>query len=308
MRARIPSDQDVADSESIHQRPDRVGEHEAEKITRLDHAVESDQSTVIILPSAQPDVSAVASPADPGNRETTGAVTFDSAQGKSAGPGSTVFDDLNACPRCGAKLSEDLKMGWCQRCGYCRYLERASWNAPKGEAPLPLSVQLWILWRVFLRRCVFIGWSGPVYFKRDNLLDAPVQTPASVPAATPFPVKNPEWVPEWLSVLMCGLFICVLGSLTAGLNLRDEPHARLVWCLAQAAVGIVALATGYTLAFLQVVPPGQRRQHKWRFLSPRLWFTACHRLPETRWAIWLSVWGLGLGAGAVLIHVLFARG
>ena len=56
-------------------------------------------------------------------------------------------DEMLRCPRCNTPLSERCDLGWCQRCGYCRYMEKRkvvpasvvhaqleAWRGPRGIA------------------------------------------------------------------------------------------------------------------------------------------------------------------------------
>jgi hypothetical protein len=55
-----------------------------------------------------------------------------------AAPVEGDSDDLaDWCPRCSAELSDPVNVGWCLRCGYCRYLENAKEIAPLEMPPDP---------------------------------------------------------------------------------------------------------------------------------------------------------------------------
>lgn len=40
------------------------------------------------------------------------------------GEGGRSANEAFCCPRCNTPLSERCDLGWCQRCGYCRYMEK----------------------------------------------------------------------------------------------------------------------------------------------------------------------------------------
>lgn len=60
---------------------------------------------------------------------------------QAAPPAAEVEDDeddlANYCPRCGIELSDPVNVGWCLRCGYCRYLENAKPIDPLEIPPDP---------------------------------------------------------------------------------------------------------------------------------------------------------------------------
>lgn len=257
----------------------------AARITRLECGAESDRHTVVIPPSPP-----LAAP--------TGEDQSDS------GTAALIFDD---CPRCGAELSQGLKLGWCHRCGYCQYLEREKANEFTRPAPSWTWAQMVAVLPAALIHYFFGAETGIRYFHRKPANAIASQPEVAVPKTLALTITSEDPAPEWLSVLVCGVLICCMGSITAGLNLRDVTQARATWCLGQAALGVLALAVAHVVAFLRVVPPGRRRRHVLKFFSPLLWLAAWQRLPLTRWPVWLSVWGVALAAGTLLIQIVFAR-
>jgi hypothetical protein len=70
-----------------------------------------------------------------------------------AAPVEDDADDLaDWCPRCGSELSDPVNVGWCLRCGYCRYLENAKEIAPLEMPPDPELAEYVSLLRVLGKR------------------------------------------------------------------------------------------------------------------------------------------------------------
>jgi hypothetical protein len=93
-------------SEPSRQRPQDSDTHAAKRDTRIDL---HDEGTVI-LPPAIP-------------HEPTPAL-FEIRLPTLHGEGPRPASEALCCPRCNTPLSERCDLGWCQRCGYCRYMEK----------------------------------------------------------------------------------------------------------------------------------------------------------------------------------------
>lgn len=282
-------------------------------------------------------------------------------------PAAEPEEELLDCPRCGSELSDPVHTGWCLRCGYCRYLEKAQRIAPLKEPPRDPEIQAYLdllrsLSRSLKRVQKRLGATDPQLAKymdlvasltslcrkkgqtaadvgsyRDLLLAlgkklenepadeahllghyqdllqaladkyqrelrASRRNRDSLLAALGLPIPALELIPEWFAVLACGLVICVMGSIMAGLNLRTSPHSRAIWCTGQAVLAAVVVLGAYVSAFGFVVPSGLRRQQWGLLIHPRdLWWAVWQRLPDTAWPVWLLGWGVALLIGAAFI-------
>jgi hypothetical protein len=107
---------------SIHDTLDPVGE-EAPDTLRVD--LSQAASTVVMRPGAP----RVEQPAEAGIEPPL--------EGEEA-PASdqfSIFSDVDGyCPNCAAELSDPARLGWCLRCGYCRYLENVQPIEPMSVA------------------------------------------------------------------------------------------------------------------------------------------------------------------------------
>jgi hypothetical protein len=278
-------------------------------------------------------------------------------------------DFSNYCARCCIPLSDPGKLGWCLRCGYCRYLENAQ-PIDAYEAPPDPELQEYVaLLRVLgkqlkLAHLTERGAKDPHLAGYIQLVASltmrcrkPGQTAAGVReytdllrslgkrlqeaqgqagdfgayedllqamsakfktemdqshrqgsrffASLGIPIPALEVVPEWLAVLACGWVICGIVSFTARVNLAGTPDLRVLWCQAQAALGVVLMVMSHFVAFPSVVPYGVRRSQFGMLVHPRdLWWAVWQRLPDSGWPIWLAGWGFGLVLGALAIWVI----
>jgi hypothetical protein len=122
------------------------------------------------------------------------------------------------------------------------------------------------------------------------------------------PIPGLELVPEWLAVLVCGLFICAVGSFMAQINLRAVEQMRLFWSLGEIGLGVLVMLVAQVRAFLEIVPRGLRRKKLLMFVRYDLWWFVWQRMPDTSWSIWLLGWGAGLSVCGLLILIALAVG
>jgi hypothetical protein len=114
----------LKDKDSVHDTLPPLGEDPPDTLrVNLSEAA----STVVMRPG--PSVPRVAPPAGAGVEQEPG-------EEAPAPDQFSIFSDVDGyCPNCAAELSDPARVGWCLRCGYCRYLE----NVKPIE---PLSVQI----------------------------------------------------------------------------------------------------------------------------------------------------------------------
>jgi LPXTG-motif cell wall-anchored protein len=182
-------------------------------------------------------------------------------------PDQLTFND-RYCPQCRSRLAERMQFGWCQRCGYCSYLDKRE----------PLSQTEY------------------------NRL-----TRQSQIALHTLPGQRGSLLPQWLGVMVGGLLVGGLFSYIAGSNLRYDPAGRHWWCMMQAYLGLAMMVVAHVAAFAQLVPSGRRWHHAILFFSPLLWWAAWKRLPDTGSSVWLASWGGGLIVGAAALYAVFER-
>lgn len=103
----------------------KTGEQETVKLSPS----ELDDSTLVVRPTPQQSArNPVDQAAESGPEGKVSANHPEDSEATQAEATSTPDDEL--CPKCGSQLSEGLTLGWCQQCGYCRYME----GARQGDA------------------------------------------------------------------------------------------------------------------------------------------------------------------------------
>jgi hypothetical protein len=101
-----------------------------------------------------PPVPDVPSEAEPGSSDTSAPTSAD-------------------CPQCGSELSDPANLGWCLRCGYCRYLENAKAIEPLKPTPIDPEIQFYVdLFRALKKRFKRPAKADPEFDKLMDLLFA----------------------------------------------------------------------------------------------------------------------------------------
>jgi hypothetical protein len=194
-------------------------------------------------------------------------------------------EETTVCARCGAELQHLATLAWCLQCGYTKELD-SSHETTKEEIQEDLDVRRYL----------------SLLHSQSERYKLAVQLSNLKRGEGYLHLRGLEWIPEWLAVLVCGLLICAVGSFVVAMNLRTSPEERLMWCLYQAGVGAFFMALAQPLAWVLVVPKRLRFREFKMLFSPWMWLMAWRGLPQTRYAIWAGVWGMGLVAGAAFIH------
>jgi ribosomal protein L37E len=195
-------------------------------------------------------------------------------------------EESTVCARCGAELQFLTTMAWCLSCGYTREVHSDSHETTTQEMQEDLDV----------RRYLSLLHSQSERYKLE------VQLSNLKRGEGYLHLRGLEWIPEWFAVLVCGLLICAVGSFVVAMNLRTSPDERLLWCLCQAGAGGFLVVLAQPLAWVLVVPRRLRFREFKMLFHPWMWLMAWRGLPQTRYAIWAGVWGMGLIAGAAFIH------
>jgi hypothetical protein len=340
----------ASNKDCIHDAPEKIQQEASE--TKKMTVVDAGSSTVVMR--------AVVAPAAPREAAPVAQPESDELAGDELSV-AEEFDLDDFCPKCSAELSDPVHVGWCLRCGYCRYLENARpiqpmqvQLDPETRSAIELLLELSRVLKKksvgqpalkrycdvleglskFLRRKARTG--GDISSYRDLLQsiskrfvkgqtdvdvagagwDDLFQTmsqkyKAEMVAGQAFnrpgldrlnlPIPGLDFIPEWLAVLVCGLFICAVGSFMAGFNLRGAPEARYLWCVSEIGLGVLMICMAQVSAFLEIVPYGLRRKKLLMFVAFDLWWAVWQRLPGTYWTVWLLGWGLGLSVSGGLI-------
>ncbi len=166
------------------------------------------------------------------------------------------------CPRCGSKLINPGSLGWCPKCGYCRSLEQAGGTMALTAAPGTDKASP----------------LGMVEF--GQMLSK---------------------LPTWLWVLLAGMGILVVFSLSGNYFLPKNSLPRALWSSVQLAVGLVVLIAAQAWAVILIAPGDDHIGPKDVVFSARLWGLVFRRLPDTRKQLWLGAWGLSAMICAVLL-------
>ena len=167
-----------------------------------------------------------------------------------------IVDPL--CPVCQWRLIDPATMGYCPKCGYCRYIQvhrhsDANINLHRNRASL-------------------LG------------LRAVVDAIASLPG--------------WLSVLLGGSFAILLYAKAIDHLLPEGTSNRPMVGFGMLAAGIVALGFSHFWALAKVAPSYSDVGPLDLLSPGLVWGSALRRLPETRWPLWLAGWSISLIGGA----------
>lgn len=167
-----------------------------------------------------------------------------------------IVDPL--CPKCHWRLIDPATMGYCPKCGYCRYIEAER----RSSALIDLSE----------RRPSFLGARGVI---------------AAVAS-----------LPGWLSMLLGGSFAILLYAKAVDHMLPEGVSDREVLGITMLVAGALVLGLSHLWALLKVAPSYVDVGPLDIFSPGLVWGTALRRLPETRWQLWLAGWSITVIAAA----------
>jgi hypothetical protein len=163
-----------------------------------------------------------------------------------------VVDPL--CPNCRWRLIDPATMGYCPKCGYCRYLEVERHSNANIHLPQPNT-----------------NWLG---------LRGIVNSVAVLPG--------------WLSILLGGSFAVLLYVKAIQQLLPEASGNRPALGLVLLVLGCASMLFSHFWALVKVAPSYAEIGPLDFFSPGLVWGTALRRLPETRWPLWLAAWSLAL--------------
>jgi hypothetical protein len=168
------------------------------------------------------------------------------------GPAST-------CPKCRWRLIDPAVMGYCPKCGYCRYLQTQKQSA------------------------------APLNPRRESTSWLRIRTMIGAVAA----------VPGWLSILLVGSFAVLLYVQALDHLLPPAAPQRVNLGLGLLFAATIVLALSHFWALVKVAPDDYEFDVWDLLSPAQIWGSALRQLPATRWPIWLACWSLALIAGSI---------
>src|SRR5262249_45628841 len=95
--------------------------------------------------------------------------------------------------------------------------------------------------------------------------------------------------------------VVVAISVPPALLLPPDTLRRAIWSTSELVLGVLMILAAQFWALMEVASEDEGLGAKDLFLSGRLWWQTCKRLPQTSGQVWLGTWGLAAVLSSFLI-------
>jgi hypothetical protein len=131
---------------------------------------------------------------------------------------------------------------------------------------------------------------------------APPAAPQAAPTAADTYLGMLQAVPNWARILYAGVIAIFVATLTAAVALPADGPSRLIWTIAEAVVGVVAVGVAQVTVFLSTVPNSDRYGPFDVVLKPcEIWKSTIRDLPADAWRLWQVAWGLTASLSSLVL-------